>query len=664
MKKLIFSILFCLIFALSAFFCQNVPNVSYELSFATEEQLDSPLEENENEMSIFIRNPSHSVFYEDKLYFIDETDNLLKIYDKETDSFLSDFIDLSSYNIIDATFLNGFFYLMTESNEENQIIKINLSSLELSELEITVANTNDYSYNTFFAQKVSFDEKDYTLLSISGFRLSPVIALIDNETDEVLNVFDISFRDTIVSSVDFIKVLSYQQEDGTAFIIFVYDTTIAYYEVSTLDSITDLEDNPIGALSSTPIPIEMARALSDENITDVGFMNISSNDYLAIFFSQKDLAGDFIRLYNFDFDDGIDPITYSAEFACDNTEFVGICGDYFSVPNKDKQEIYFNNIVKVELEDTLLLYSDFVDNPNYTINYLDFTSETDNDEIYMKSNKQTEMFSDPWGAKSDIIIDAQTDVLKIGNVVLENDIEIKDYMFCMYSFAGKNHIGFIKTSDLELKDEILLEDAGYKPRVKVWPNTRLYTLPTNVTGGISTSLRSKVLMEIEDNYEVEVLDIITGYVANGTKMIKVKVNGLHIGYIEEKCISNPSEVIKFVITNATIQKDNTVVYHEANKDSTALTFTLSAGKNVRINGKRNTDTGWTSITFNDEYGNEFTGYIETDFVKADAWSTMQIIGCVLIAVNFGLLILILMYKKNHLGNNGHKIEDETEENLK
>ena len=36
---------------------------------------------------------------------------------------------------------------------------------------------------------------------------------------------------------------------------------------------------------------------------------------------------------------------------------------------------------------------------------------------------------------------------------------------------------------------------------------------------------------------------------------------------------------------------------------------LDKGKTVRINGKRDTKTGFTSITFNDEYGNEFSGYI-------------------------------------------------------
>ena len=38
---------------------------------------------------------------------------------------------------------------------------------------------------------------------------------------------------------------------------------------------------------------------------------------------------------------------------------------------------------------------------------------------------------------------------------------------------------------------------------------------------------------------------------------------------------------------------------------------------------------------------------------------MQIIGCVLIAINVGLLILILRFKKKNIGNDGSKyIENE------
>ena len=141
-------------------------------------------------------------------------------------------------------------------------------------------------------------------------------------------------------------------------------------------------------------------------------------------------------------------------------------------------------------------------------------------------------------------------------------------------------------------------------------------------------------------------------------MIKVQVNKNQVGYIDAKCIRKPSDVKNFVITNATIQKDDTTIYLSDSLDSTTLSFKLDKGKTVRINGVRNTKTGLTSITFNDEYGNEFSGYIETDYIKSDSWSTLQIIGCVLIAINIGLLVLILIYRKNHLGNRGQKIEKE------
>ena len=98
------------------------------------------------------------------------------------------------------------------------------------------------------------------------------------------------------------------------------------------------------------------------------------------------------------------------------------------------------------------------------------------------------------------------------------------------------------------------------------------------------------------------------------------------------------------------------VYLESNTESPVI-YVLDKGYRVRINGARNTDSGYTYITFNDEYGNEKNGYILTDTLTSDSWTVMQIIGCVLIAINIGLLILILRFKKNHIGANGSKYID-------
>ena len=60
-----------------------------------------------------------------------------------------------------------------------------------------------------------------------------------------------------------------------------------------------------------------------------------------------------------------------------------------------------------------------------------------------------------------------------------------------------------------------------------------------------------------------------------------------------------------------------------------------------------------------------TGYILTDTIDTDSWTTLQIIGCVLIAINVGLLILILRFKRNSIGTNGSKyLEIENKQKFK
>ena len=167
------------------------------------------------------------------------------------------------------------------------------------------------------------------------------------------------------------------------------------------------------------------------------------------------------------------------------------------------------------------------------------------------------------------------------------------------------------------------------------------------------------LSNIKDNSKIEWLDSIFDYTAANSQYIKVKVNDLQEGYIETDSLIPASDAKDFVITNAYIKEDGTNVYLEANTNSPIIDI-LKSSKRVRINGARNTKTGFTYITFNDEYGNEFSGYIKTDFVKSDGWSTLQIVGCILIAINVGLLILILYFRETRIGFGGQKYVKEKE----
>ena len=68
--------------------------------------------------------------------------------------------------------------------------------------------------------------------------------------------------------------------------------------------------------------------------------------------------------------------------------------------------------------------------------------------------------------------------------------------------------------------------------------------------------------------------------------------------------------------------------------------------------------------YNDEFGNVLDGYIKTDYLETVTWTTLQIVGCILIAINIGLLILILVFRKRKIGSDGQKYKHNQKPNYK
>lgn len=651
--------MFC-VSSFSSLFCHVIKNTYahepelQELDIGGDESLT------ETNISIFIRKPTYSVFYNDKLYFIDEDDNLLKIYNSITHNFESVYLSLAELNIIDVCFANGELYVLVKNNETSVIKKIDLTEMKFDEefnIELEMV------YETFSAEKIKFDDKNYTFITLSKRGCDAKIALIPEE-DGNNEVFDICFNseDSTQTSIkkDLKKTLSYQSSNGVLYIIFIYNFSIAYCSVSSFDDLLVLKqpDINIQVVSVMDIPKDdTVSSFNDLHIIDVSIAEIDSVSYIAISYNEIEKNEELIKLYSFNLGGVIGTIVFSTQFPSLNSKYMIFSGDTYSYVDRINQKLYFTKISKVSDEVGFRSENTEIKNPNYSVNYL----QEDN-FVYKYASISTKLYENPWGASSDVYIEKDTDVIKIGSAVLENNTLIADYDYCLFTTNNYNYTGFVKNSDLLLKTEITPTEAGYKERVSIWPKTTLYSLPTTITSGqIGTSnsfLVSKVLMNIEDNSEICVLDVLCGYTANNTKMLKVKVNGETIGYIEAKCVRFPASVVDFVITNATIKKDGTTVYLSPSSTASTLTFKLNSGKNVRINGKRDTKSGWTSITFNDEYGNEFSGYIETDYLKADSWSALQIVGCILIAINIGLLILILIFKHNHLGNRGQKLSED------
>ena len=267
-----------------------------------------------------------------------------------------------------------------------------------------------------------------------------------------------------------------------------------------------------------------------------------------------------------------------------------------------------------------------------------------------------------------MVIPDSTDVICIGFGVIETSkTTVKDFYYCLYTFNGMNSKGYIFADNLTEKPQITGTEDGYNsinPQFRVVANTNLYSLPTKVTGDLITDeLTSTIVIQIKNNSVVKLLDYVCGYTTENGKFIKVQVNDNEIGYIDISKIITPNETTDFVITNAKIKTNNTNVYLEESSSSVII-YTLDKGYNIRIDGAKNTKTGYTKITFNDEYGNEFTGYIMTDSLSSDNWSTLQIIGCILIAINIGLLVLILKFKNDRIGKAGQKYVKNKKPNYK
>ncbi len=666
MRNIVFCMLIFTLAVTSLFFCCEFK--SKNISMASELEIQS---ETQTDVSIFIRKPTYSVFYNNRIYFLDDVDKLLKSYNTLTHSFDSAYLDLCDYKIIDASFSRNYLYVLVEGETENSVLKISLDSMSIiSDFAVTVEKI----YTSFFVQKITFNTKDYTLLTYSVCGSNSKVSVVD-DSDYSVESFEIKFdeqntdHDEIKSGL--IETISYQDSNNIVYIIFVYAKKIAYFSVSSYEDLTalSLSSSVIQAITGANIPNDNAD-LNELIVKGVTFAKMDGTDYLSISFSNEN-SEQHIRLYSFKFGGPTDTLNYTTSFPCKNAKYMLFNEDYFAYVDERAQKLFFTKIsIDESGDDTIYTQETIeVDNPAYEISY--FTKE---EFVYKDTNALTELFADPWGANSVIKIGKNTDVIKIGEAKIlkesrnaGTDNLIKDYDYCLFTTNNRNYSGFVKTSHLKEKDKLSPKEAGYKEIngkciVTVWPKTSLYSLPSTIAGVIGkdgSTLTSQRLTTIEDSSPVQVIDVLCNYFANDVKMIKVIVNDSQIGYIDANCVRNPSDIRDFIITNATIKKDNTTVYLAPSVDSTALSFKLEAGKNVRINGKRDTKTGFTSITFNDEFGNEYSGYIETDFVKSDSWSTLQIVGCVLIAINIGLLILILIYRKKHLGNRGQKIEKQS-----
>ncbi len=612
--------------------------------------------------STFIHSPTYSFIYHQEIYFFDEYDNCLKVYNI-TDAMIEDasLSVLSLGTILDVVYQGEYIFALS-SITENSIESLSISLIDLIDFEIekTIELEN---FKTDYKNISVCEVDDSWLISLTPIAnesetSSPAIITLDKTNKEITNTCLLSIESQILNTLFNLTVIeSAGTNENDIYIVLTCNETIYFFgtaiEKVTTETLTTIETSKSSLyenLETTSANIELAEVntiIVNNKLMFLITYNETADEGLTI-------TGTYSKLYEY----AIDVIDEEKSFES-VLKLVTQVGEYVTTANscvlypiKNEQKIIYTqisyNTENQKYSDTTMPH---IKNPNVEVVF-----RTENNFEFVTANKTTKLLSSPWAHNNDDnyeILEAH-DLIIIGHGKIsgENSV-IEGYDYCLITTANENKKGFVKSEDLTSKQIISVENYDYKV-FKVQPYTPLYSLPTTIVGDrITDSLNSTIISKIEENSKVELVDAICKYKSNEKIMLKVIVNDTETGYIEFDRIIKPSESINFVITNASIKSDNTIIYLNSNPSSPII-GTLDKGYRIRINGTRNTETGYTSITFNDEYGNEFTGYILTDSIGSDSWTTMQIIGCVLIAINVGLLILILRFKKKNIGNDGSK----------
>jgi len=649
-KNLIFSLLICFALLLLAcpFYASKKANAQPRQFSAAE--------------SIFLRSPTYSTVYDDgetkKVYTIDSYDNFLKAYSYKDNAFEDEYLDLSNYTIIDAIFLKTNLFVLASNQSSNVILKIDIETKEIETL--TSANINEL-HTKIFVQEANIDSVETFLITLTNAQneqdVTPLVICAKADdfsvNFECIITFDTAQSNILSVKNNLFKTFTIMPSNDEIQLVFIHGNVVSFTEVS----ITTLKTETAQITSITQLYDSLESTVENIEISSANLITISSQTHFAITYQEtsNEVVSQNTQIYNFNIADGtntkFEKKTYvthegNSAYALTNAEYLiypigqAVHYDKFSIS-----------------QDSYSCDSDSVSNPSLDIAYFE-----DSNFVYKQTNKTTKLLANPWDSAEIIEIPQEVDLIQIGTSSIKSSgYQLADYIVCLYTANDTNYTGYIKLEDVDNKNTIDIEDYKYNPVFTVHAGTKLYSLPTKVLGGgkITTGY-STVIKTISAHQKVYIVDTICEYIANNSMMLKVKV-GEEVGYIDCNSIIAPSKDIDFLITNANIKKDGTYVYTSADSNS-VVKDVLKKDQAVQIQGKRNTKNGYTYIKYNDEYGNVLDGYIKTDYVETTSWTTLQILGCVLIAVNIGLLVLILLFRKRKIGRDGIKYKKEEKPN--
>ncbi len=594
------------------------------------------LAESTQKDSLFLIDVSLVKVNGDKIYVFDEDDQTIKVISGKTHKFEAENDRIAANGVKDMLFLDDDLIIYSLGQDEPKQASLSAVSLNAETFGQPVSITGTESLTTLSSAKsleiVKCQEQSYILLypadPVSGqFELAK-ISKEENITISDAKTFSISSgvgAGALVQSYEHAKAFCNEEK---IIIVFSKQTTLLACE---LDPTSTTTINSVSEVTVNETTIE-------ENILNfdlVRFKNAEA-DELAIVSESK------IVFFTFDMAAKTltpaerEDITFDEEFSLTDSSLKG--GYISCIDNAAQKLVIYDLGEEVFNPSGYLLENDHVHEVLY---------DDAREYVYKKVAKDTPVKQTPYSSSRSPLATAKVDhyVTILGQGYNQDDTLVEGWSYVLYTENGQNYYGYVSTLDTKtITDEEVGEFT--KNYVTVLAYTKIYSLPSNVIDEKNVEVREIATSSSARLHVLSTLRDYTTFGANETssKYLLVTVNGTDLGFIDRSRVIEVGSVTERVLPNATVMRNNCKIFVTANDKGEALDVILNKGHRVKVIGKRDTITNYTLITFNDEDGNELTGYIYTYNLEADSWNTVQFIGMFLVLINVILLIVIICVK--------------------
>ena len=598
------------------------------LSFAEISQ-DETTEGEETNESIFLMDLKLIYTYGTNIYVYDEFDQTIKIIDSQTKKFKQDHASYKFEALKDLIVFEDVLMMFSSENHQFSCILANdfSKSVSFDQSGLTTIETAKT------IELITIDEQSYILLCP------------ENPTSSYFEIAKISkIEESESTTIELTDIKTFSVQSGFASLIPTYeDIYITEYEsnihimVVTSANIFSFIVNPSDIKSEYTNIISVTGFSVDANDKILDISNITFSDETSLIAITKQSKIEFFNIEVSVENGGTEvtiTLTQDVDKTVEITEFVptGASGHssliaLFSTEDKNIKIYNFaeQNQENLEIE---------IENPIITEKL--FENVADFKYVKVKQGVSANIYSLPYDTEALCVATQNTNIVVLGQGVDQFNSPIYGWDFVMLSSLDntRNYYGYIKSENIQE-----LETKEYnREYATVQAYSKLYSLPSTYS-----DLKNSVIMDIPSNSRLEILSGLNDYSSLGNKYLLVKVNGDKIGFINRARLVNITDLNEKIIPNATVMRDNSEIFTDTSEARQTI-LTLNKGTRVKVIGKRDTITNFTKITFSDEEGNQYTGYIYTYNLEPDSWTMMQIIGTILILVNIILLVIIICLK--------------------